>query len=116
MHHPAEEGNTKAFQFTLAEKHSQPLTGLTSESCYIHDNDVDIPMNSKAEWHQPAVGRVAVLQDLQDLSGPEGRGRGTVRSLAPICRSPTSTIVSEPIFRQSHTVRQRQINSNEYSV
>ena len=40
----------------------------------IHDNDVDIPMNSKAEWHQPAVGRVVVLQDLQEVSGQEGRG------------------------------------------
>ena len=33
-------------------------------------------MNSKAEWHQPAVGRVVVLQDLQELSGQEGRGGG----------------------------------------
>ena len=31
-------------------------------------------MNSKAEWHQPAVGRVVVLQELQELSGQEGRG------------------------------------------
>ena len=30
MHHPAEERNTEAFQFTLAETHSQPLTRLTS--------------------------------------------------------------------------------------
>ena len=31
-------------------------------------------MNLKAEWHQPAVGRLVVLQDLQELSGQEGRG------------------------------------------
>ena len=40
----------------------------------------------------------------------------TVRSLAPICSSLTSTIFSEPILRQSHTARQRQINGNKYSV
>ena len=40
----------------------------------------------------------------------------TVRSLALVCSSLTSTIFSEPILRQSHTARQRQINSNKYSV
>ena len=40
----------------------------------------------------------------------------TVRSLAPIWSSLISTIFSEPIFRQSHTIRQRHIHSKEYSV
>ena len=40
----------------------------------------------------------------------------TVRSLAPICSSLTSTMFSELILRQSHTARQRQINGKEYSV
>jgi hypothetical protein len=38
-------------------------------------------MNSKAEWYQPAVGRVVVLQELQELSGSEGR-RGRERGRA----------------------------------
>ena len=42
---------------------------LTSESCYIHSNSIDIPMTSKAEWHQPAVGRVFVTQELQEHGG-----------------------------------------------
>ena len=40
----------------------------------------------------------------------------TVKSLASICRSLTSTMFSEPILRQSHTARQRQLNGKEYSV
>ena len=40
-------------------------------------------MNSKAEWHQPAVGRVVVLQDLQELpgrrAGQGARGAGLAR-------------------------------------
>ena len=35
----------------------------------------------------------------------------TVRSLAPICRSTTSTLFTEHFFRQSHTARDRQIKS-----
>ena len=40
----------------------------------------------------------------------------TVSSLAAIFRSHTTTRFSEPIKRQSHTARLRQIKSNEYSV
>ena len=40
----------------------------------------------------------------------------TVRSLAHIYSSLTSTMFSEPILRQSHTSRQRKINGKKYSV
>ena len=76
IHHPEEEGNIGAFEFCLAELHSQPLPRLASESCYIHNNNVDIPMNSKAEWHQPAVGRVVVTRALEELQEPRA---GSVR-------------------------------------
>ena len=33
-------------------------------------------MNSKAEWHQPAVGRVVVMQELQELQEITGQERG----------------------------------------
>ena len=46
LHHPEEEGNTSAFQFSLVELHSKPLPRLTRESCYIHNNNVDIPMHN----------------------------------------------------------------------
>ena len=40
----------------------------------------------------------------------------TVRFLAPICISLFSIMFSEPILRQSHTARQRQIKGKEYSL
>ena len=40
----------------------------------------------------------------------------TVRSLAPICSSTTSTIFSELIFMQSHRARHRQRKKTAYLV
>ena len=74
----------EAFMFSLEETHNKPLTRLTSESCHIHGNKADIPMNSKAQWHQRAIGRVVVAQEIQELPDQEGRrghqgGRGILR-------------------------------------
>ena len=76
IHHPDQVGNIWAFNFSLLEVHKQPLPRLASESCYIHSDKVDIPMNSKAEWHQPAVGRVVITRELEELEEQEG-GRGS---------------------------------------
>ena len=75
LHHPEDEGNIEAFKFSLVELHNQPLPRLTSESCFIHLNNVDLQMNSKAEWHQPTVGRVVVTRELQELEGQQEGGR-----------------------------------------
>ena len=40
----------------------------------------------------------------------------TVISLAPICRSTTSTLFSEHFFRQSHTARDRQIKRKDCPI
>ena len=72
---PEDEGNIEAFKFSLVELHNQPLPRLTSESCFIHLNNVDLQMNSKAEWHQPTVGRVVVTRELQELEGQQEGGR-----------------------------------------
>ena len=45
LHHPEDEGNIEAFKFSLVELHNQPLPRLTSESCFIHLNNVDLQMN-----------------------------------------------------------------------
>ena len=83
-----EEGNQAAFKFNLVEIHSKPLPRLVSESCFIHKTEANIPMNSKAEWHQPMVARVVVTKELDDqeqaVGGRRGgqgggRGRGTTR-------------------------------------
>ena len=73
IHHPDQVGNVYAFKFSLLELHKQPLPRLASESCFIHSDKVDIPMNSKAEWHQPAVGRVVITRELEELEEQEGR-------------------------------------------
>ena len=56
LHHPSEENHITHYKFTLLETQNQPLLRQTSESCFIHNGKVDIPMNSKAESHQPTVG------------------------------------------------------------
>ena len=76
LHHPEEEGNINAFKFALVELHNKPLPRLTSESCFIHHNKVDLPMNSKAEWHQPTVGRVVVTRELEELESQQEEGSG----------------------------------------
>ena len=84
IHHPSEEGNQEAFKFTLVELHCKPLPRLVSESCHIRTTQASIPMNSKAEWHQPMVARVVVTRELEELEqtaggrrGDQGRGRGS---------------------------------------
>ena len=73
IHHPDQVGNIWAFKFSLLELHQTPLPRLASESCFIHSDKVDIPMNSKAEFHQPAVGRVVITRELEELEEQEGR-------------------------------------------
>ena len=83
MYHPEQIGNKYAFEFKLEEIHSKPLSRLCSESDFIHRNTSEIQMNSKAEWHQPAVARVVVTRELEEgQSGrvePRGRGRTRAR-------------------------------------
>ena len=87
IYHPEHEGDKDAFEFKLEEVHNKPLTRLCSESNHIHRNTAQIPMNSKAEWHQPVVARVVVTRELEELeqggaAGQRGRGRGRGRQQA----------------------------------
>ena len=77
IHHPEREGDVGAFKFTLEEVHKKPLPRLCSESVHIHKNRCDVPMNSKAEWHQPVVARVVVTA----LMGVVGAVMSTVMSV-----------------------------------
>ena len=83
MYHPEHIGNKDAFEFRLEEIHSKPLSRLCSESDFIHRSTSEIQMNSKAEWHQPAVARVVVTRELEEGQGgrvePRGRGRTRAR-------------------------------------
>ena len=83
MYNPEHIGNKYAFEFQLEEIHSKPLSRLCSESDFIHRSTSEIQMNSKAEWHQPAVARVVVTRELEEGQGgrvePRGRGRTRAR-------------------------------------
>ena len=52
---------------------------------------------------------------LTDVS-KSGSAIYTVKSLAPICSSTTTTTFSEPCFRQSHTARHTQIKKKDFPV
>ena len=60
------------FRFTVEEVHSQHLSRLCSESVRIHKDTCEIPMNSKAEWHQPVVARVGGDQGVGGVRGTGG--------------------------------------------
>ena len=79
IHHQEREGGVRAFKFTLEEVHSKPLSRLCSESVHIHCNHCEVPMNSKAEWHQPVVARVVVTRELEELEEHSTAGRGPRR-------------------------------------
>ena len=66
------------FRFSVEEVHSKPLSRLCSESVRIHKDTCEIPMNSKAEWHQAVVARVVVTRELEELE-EQGAGGGRVR-------------------------------------
>ena len=79
IHHPEEEGNQNAFKFSLVEVHGRPQPRLVSESCHIHSSEAIIPMNSKAEWHQPMVARVVVSRELDELEQRSSSAAGRIR-------------------------------------
>ena len=74
-HHPDRKGNYGAFRFTLAEVHRKSLPRLCSESKHIHNNQCEVPMNSKIKWHQPVVARMVVTTKLEELEGQGTRKR-----------------------------------------
>jgi hypothetical protein len=76
IYHQEREGAVLSFRFMVEEVHSQPLSRLCSESVRIHKDPCEIPMNSKAKWHQPVVARVVVTRELEELDVQGARGRG----------------------------------------
>ena len=48
------------------KSYRKPLTRLCSESHFIYRNTSQIQMNNKAEWHQPAVPRLAMIRELEE--------------------------------------------------
>ena len=53
----------KAFSFRVLRTFNKPLLRLIWEAVRIHGTDATFIMNSRAEWHQPAVDRVVVTRE-----------------------------------------------------
>ena len=77
IYHPEDQGNTKAFKFRVNRTYRKALPRLCCESNKIYDNEAKIPMNSKSEWHAPAVERVVFTREVEEQeAGRRGRRRG----------------------------------------
>ena len=67
IYHPAAIHDVNAFKFSLEGTYTHPVVRQITESVYIHNNNVDIPMNSKSQWFQPMEERVVVTRELEEL-------------------------------------------------
>ena len=76
--HPEAEGNKEAFNMKILQTFTKPLERKVSEAVLINNSKAAIKMNSKAEFHQPAVARVITTreppgQGPDHVDGAEGR-------------------------------------------
>ena len=66
--HPEAEGNKEMFNMKILQTFIKPLEKKISEAVLINNSKAAIKMNSKAEFHQPAVARVITTRE------PPGQG------------------------------------------
>ena len=66
--HPEAEGDKEAFNMQVLQTFTKPLERKVSEAVLINNSKASIKMNSKAEFHQPAVARVITTRE------PPGQG------------------------------------------
>ena len=75
-HHQAREGDIYAFTFKVLRSFQRALIRLIWEAVRIHGTDATFILNSRAEWHQPAIDRVVVTRDPPGQDEQAGRNRG----------------------------------------
>ena len=81
-HHPTRQGDVMAFTFKVLRTFNRPLLRLIWEAVLIHGTEATFIMNSRAEWHQPAIDRVVVTREpptSQGGAGGAGGGGGRTR-------------------------------------
>ena len=66
IHHCDKVGDISHFSFKSAEYFTKNIDILAFEGISIHNSDADIKMNSRSEFHQPAVPRVALTIEVQE--------------------------------------------------
>ena len=81
IHHPDDQGNIGNFNIQVESLFKKPLTRQKTEAVKIQSSNATHRMNSKAEHRQPAMLRVRLTRDNDDLQVPRGAGgqrqRGT---------------------------------------
>ena len=66
--HLEAEGDKEAFNLKVLQTFSKPLERKVTEAVLINNSKAAIKMNSKAEFHQPAIPRVTTTRE------PPGQG------------------------------------------
>ena len=64
--HKGEEQEVR-FKLSLVKKFKRPLERQVWEGVEIHKADVDIVMNSKLDHYQPAVGRMTITNQVEEI-------------------------------------------------
>ena len=75
LHHPDKQGNIENFNIMVEAVFKKPLTRQKTEAVRIQSSRATHRMNSKAEHRQPAMLRVRMTRENDDVE-PGGRGRG----------------------------------------
>ena len=69
LYHPDQRKNTEAFNMKAERTFKKCLERQVSEGVAIASSDADIILNSKAEFHQPALNRVILTREPQRGAG-----------------------------------------------
>ena len=77
LFHPESQGSIEHFNIQVVSTFKKPLTRKKTEAVKIASSPADHLMNSKAEHRQPALHRVQMVRNLEELpTGGRGGGRG----------------------------------------
>ena len=69
LHHPERIGDPSVFKLKVESTFSKPLERQVTEGIAITNSSSetsDLVMNSKSEYHQPAVQRVTTTREVRD--------------------------------------------------
>ena len=64
--HPEKQGDTSAFEVRVRSTHKKCLERQVTEGVHISNTKADYVMNSKTEFHQPAVHRVVTTREVRN--------------------------------------------------
>ena len=79
LFHPESQGDITNFNIQVVSTFKKPLSRKKTEAVKIASSKADHLMNSKAEHRQPALHRVQMVRNLEELQPPGGRGGGRGR-------------------------------------